>query len=149
MSILDRLSTYSIEIEWLVTWFPNETKSILSDHRMQAGVILHQTSEAVFVPGKEVGHYLWPTEQLLPFAFVTLGIDKYDNFTVTFELQLGAARRRKTLILSPETTVPYMINVNAGSNDSAAFGTGSSLYGVITTGQRPNLLNLATRILGP
>lgn len=158
MAYLTTLLAYRLEIEWLLTWFPIQSGANLDEQRTRSGVIRHRNTEAVFEAGNRETHLLGQGargtgDPLAPgnraVAFIEAGTDRDSLFIVHLEVTLGAAVRRKSLLIRPDTVTPFMANVDARSDDRELQGTALSLHGVITAGQRPHLLRLVASVLGP
>ena len=147
---------YTLEIEWMLVWHPIRSTSSLEKVKARSGVFLHTNTEETFQNGNgSMGHTLGqgsnteqPGEQLalnnLVHAFITVGINNRD-FEVEFEVVNGSSRRKKKLLLPPDLTQPFMINVQAGGDSRIVTDTMVSLHGVCTTSQRPNLIDFIFR----
>jgi hypothetical protein len=137
------LNNYKLEVEWLITWFSHRANA--NTQQTRAGVAYFDTDTLAGMPSAQLllGH---PGEDPLhpdnlAKGWITLSVDENTTFIVVIEAwlgnsgELGPARRIKTIYARPGLQLPFMVNVVG--IDQEVMGTSLSLYGTITTGNRP------------
>ena len=145
--------TYRLEVEALLTWYPNQSTSTLKEARIRGGSFRHSTGEEIFEVGNAIVHMIGQggNEELLApnnyvVAFIEIGVDNDTYFEVECELVVGTSKRSKRLRILPDTRTPFMINLAAPANDEAFSGTAAVLQGVILATQLVGLGKLALDI---
>ena len=151
MSVFTR---YSLQVEWLLTWFPVRSTAFLKETRIRAGTFRFVNDEGKFPLGEatilllgqgfgEEGDPLEKDKNVM--AFAEIRVDKDEFFSVEFEAKIGRAvfevTRKQHFIFRPDVTLPFLINVQAHPEDQALKDTMMAFQGVVTTGPRVSLVS--------
>jgi hypothetical protein len=140
--------SYRLEAEVLLIWYPTTNDAQLSAPNMRGAVFRHSTNEVTFQGGDSIIHTMGQAsspeeEELGVVAFIGFRVDDDLNFEISFEMQLGSARRNMSLRALPGQRIPFMLNL-AGREGQA--GTAAVLHGVITTTQPFGVNKLAATL---
>jgi hypothetical protein len=149
--ILADLTRYRVEIEAFLAWFPTKSVSLLDKPRMRNATFRHSSADALFwteglgKPTVETHVLGWPTgsEDALDIGyqgaigFLTLSLNEQLTFELEVQLQVGAARATKRLVLEAGTITPFMVNVSAAADNDVVKFTAATLHGAVTAGPRP------------
>ena len=149
-------TTYSLDVELLLTWFPLTTDASLKEPRMIGLNAKFSTKD--FPPLTAQGLRLdgGNPQSLIAFtvaAFAEIRVNSDGIFEADLELDIGGARRKKLLQLPANTRSPFMINLSAPGDDQLTQHTAAVFQGVFTTTPLPSLLvevsAITKRIFGP
>jgi hypothetical protein len=147
----DIFGSYTMEVEYLLTWYPMQPNVRISEPRITGGTLVHKNTDFVANNKKVRRVDAFTTSQeeanlIKVVGFISVGVLSPDGvFQVELEVQNGGVLRRKSFIMPSNTRVPFLINVHApGGDDSISRGTGVALQGVITTGHRFGLSDVLT-----
>ena len=154
MAIVD-FNSYSIEAEWLLTWYPIRSGADVKTPQIRGGTIKQKNTDPVFEVGNRsefrLGQGSFPGDALSPnddaVAFISFAVDPQDYvFQVELEVRIGAVRRTKSFVLPPDTRFPFLINALSGVVDQNGPVAGVAFQGVITTGHRFGLSDAVAQI---
>ena len=108
------ITSYRIEIEWLLTWYPVQSDAELKEVQCRGGSFVLE-NESFLNEGSEK---MLPMDALgfdgIVNASIAVGVLNNRDFWVKLEAANGAAHRKRTLVIPPASTIPFMINVPAG-----------------------------------
>ena len=154
------LTTYGLDAEWLLTWYPIRASANLQGPKIRGGRFSHKNTDQPFASGNKIVYPLgqgWgpPVQDGDPMAVnnlvharIHVEVNKNKVFKVELEVVNGTFRQERSLTLQPDLITPFMVNVQAGGDDPVVRDTTVTLHGVFVTGRRPNLFDLVVRILG-
>jgi hypothetical protein len=143
------LTSYRLEVEWLLTWFPIQGNSAIDNQKTRGGTFHYLNTDDPFAAGNGLVHLLGQGPQA-PFAFgdalssnnvalafITVTVNQDDVFSLALEAHLGKNVRHSSLLAPPNVRLPFMLNIIHPAGDRETEGTALSLYGTITTAKRP------------
>lgn len=154
------LTSYSLEAEALLTWFPTRSNASLKEARMRGGTFRHSIKDKDFELGPfgeavRVVHFLGQgghEDPLAPdnrvVAFIEIGVNQDGVFETELELAIGPTKRNKRILLQPDTRTPFMINLPAAGGDEIVKDTAAVLQGVFTASPILGLRDLAALSVG-
>jgi hypothetical protein len=132
-------TSYMLNVEWLLAWYPHASVSSLNKIKMRGGKIFHRNTEDVFLSGggeiHELGHDLALVSGAATVA-ATIDVRVLDTdqiFNVEVEVFNGSFRRTKQYVLPAAGRVPFMINVEFLGKDEISSETTLTLHGVFIT----------------
>lgn len=159
------VTSYSLEAEALLTWFPTGSDARLKEARMRGVTFRHSIKDkdfdlGVFGEAIRVIHSLGQggQEDSLALdnrvvAFIEIGVNQDGVFEAELELVIGPTKRTKRILLRPDTRTPFMINLSAAGGDEIVKNTAAVLQGVFTTSPVLGLRDLTAlsvgRVSGP
>lgn len=140
-------TSYQIEIEWLLTWYPVQPNAALEEVQIRGGSFIIANS-AIPNENSESIRLLDPLGfEGIVNASISVGVFSDRDFRVSMEVTNGAARQKRSLRLPPSSTIPFMINVPAGGNNPIVKGSVAVLQGVCSTTSRLTFLDRFLRFL--
>jgi hypothetical protein len=136
-------SFYVIDIDCLLTWFPNRSISGGLDQVRIRGVGVRHRSDDLFGAAAEehrLGQGQGDGEPIsfgsLVRGFIRVGVDSTIQFEVDIRLEIGSLSRSRHFILEEDRRIPFMINIQFEGDDEILGGTVASLQGVMVTSPR-------------
>lgn len=139
-----------LDVEWLLTWFPNRSSSTLPQVKMRGGTFGHKNTDSVFQSGNREIHLLGQGgadgDPIAPVnrvgAFIDVGLFEDNNraFAVKIDVFNGSDRRSKDFVLEANTTTPFMLNVQFRGEDEISGGTTTTLQGIFVTSTQSSSL---------
>lgn len=156
---LEILTTYGLDAEWLLTWYPVRPSANLRETKIRGGTFNHKNTDQPFLSGNELDYFIGSgsmhvqdgdpmAPNNLVHAFIKVRVNNNKYFEVELQVVNGPFKRTKDLVLQPDSTVPFMVNIQARGEDPVVRDTTLTLQGVFVTGRRPNLFDLFVGILG-
>jgi hypothetical protein len=128
---------YSVELECLLTWFPNTPDSGLEEVMMSGATYRNSNTEF----GGGIGRgtrtiyridFPGPLHVIGPTAFVEIGVEN-EIFKAQIQISGIGPGRKKSLTLKPGVITPFMINVVQPRGNQQIEGTAAVFQGVFTT----------------
>jgi len=141
------ITSYRIEIEWLLTWYPAQPNATLKEAQSRGGSFVLENDTFT----NENPEKMLPLDALgfdgIVNASIAVGVLNNRDFQVKLEAENGASHRKRTLVIPPASTVPFMINVPAGRDNPIVKGSMVVLQGVCYTTPRLTFLDRFLRFL--
>ena len=145
-------SVYSLELQWTFAWFPVRESSELKEVRMRGGASLHRSITPL-------GYFLVDSPGLVPGqdaldafgrirAFALIGVGSNGLYQADLHMNIGSSVLDRRLILPPNTTTPFMMNVRYRGEIEEFKGTAAVLQGVFSAGSRPSAFEVIAKGLG-
>ena len=135
------ITSYRIEIEWLLTWYPVQPDAALKEVQSRGGSFVLENDSFT-----NEGSEKTPPMDALGFdgivnASIKVGVLNNRDFWARLEVANGATNRKRTLVIPPSSTIPFMINVPAGRDNPILKGSMAVLQGVCYTTPRLTFLD--------
>lgn len=144
------LGDYTIEIEYLLTWYPLRGARHLTGPRIMGGTLIDSGPNPTPHPFVSVRP---PTIDAVEEAglsvngFVNVDLVPQNRFfLVQVQVDIPNVRRIKNFVVPPNTTVPFMINAFATVDDQFANNTGVTFEGVVTTGHKRGISDVLSEV---
>jgi len=118
MAAIMSLTSYRLDLEWLLTWFPIQGNSALENQKMRAGTLHHLNTEEPFASGGAISYMLGQGQDGDPLSpnnvaipFITISVNEDHAFSLALEAHLGKAVRHGSLLAPPNVRLPFMLNI--------------------------------------
>ena len=137
-------TTYSLDVEVLLTWFPLTSDARLKVPRMQGNASTYSNKD--ILPGHPAQYVTLDGNSNALFAnggvsaFAQIRVTADSVFDVDVQLYVGGQNRSQRFLIPANTRVPFMIDVTAAENDEVARDTAAVFQGVLTGSPLPSLL---------
>jgi len=137
-------TTYSLDVEVLLTWFPLTPDARLKVPHMQGSASTYSNKDILpghppkYVSLDGTSNALFANGSVSALVQIRVTVDSV--FDVDVQLYVGGKNRSQRFLIPANTRVPFMIDVTAAENDEVDRDTAAVFQGVFTGSPLPSLL---------
>jgi hypothetical protein len=141
------LVDYHLETDYVLTWYPVQETDNLAEVKMRGGTYGISVLDVIpgWTHGPDVGDDL-TTPPLQVGASLRVGVNGSRLFTAELEVRIGRTRRMQSLVVRPDSRVPFMLNVEAKRGADTVGNTAAVFHGVFNASPRLKLSDLVNVI---